>query len=219
MGSRLLENKGAILIRYVLIPMILCFLVNCVIYWVTQHLMSGVHHHDFTTAFDRWVPFSPIWSILYMLSFPIWAFMYFYISYKDYHIFKTLIVSDMLSKCVCGIVFLLLPTTNVRPVLTDGPYRWIMENIYDFDLPYNLFPSIHCLISWLAFIAFRRSDKIDIELKVWAFFMASAICISTQMIKQHYIVDVIGAVVIGEMIFAIVNRRGIYKKFSFLFSK
>ena len=42
--------------RYAVLPLISSFAFNMVIYAGTMKLCAGLHHYDFTTAFDRAVP-------------------------------------------------------------------------------------------------------------------------------------------------------------------
>ena len=55
-----------------------------------------------------------------------------------------------LTKVICLLFFVLLPTHNVRPPLETGGFTgWAMRTIWLLDTPTNLFPSIHCFVSWL----------------------------------------------------------------------
>ena len=66
------------------------------------------------------------------------------------------------------------------------------------DSPTNLFPSIHCLVSWLCAIGLRGA-KVSNWYKVFSYTFAIAVCVSTQLTKQHYIVDVFGGIALAEI--------------------
>ena len=64
--------------------------------------------------------------------------------------------------------------------------------------PTNLFPSIHCLVSWFCAIGLRGT-RVSTWYKVFSYAFAIAVCISTQLTKQHYIVDVFGGILLAEI--------------------
>lgn len=73
-------------------------------------------------------------------------------------------------------------------------------------MPDNLFPSIHCLVSWLCWIGLRNQKQIKTGYKIFSFLMAIAICICTLTTKQHVIVDVIAAVGLAEVSYLISKK-------------
>ena len=91
------------------------------------------------------------------------------------------------------------PTTNIRPSeVGTGLSGVLMSFMQGIDAPTNLFPSIHCLVSWFCFAAIRGNDKIPKWYRVLSGVFAVLVCASTQFTKQHYLIDVLGAVVISE---------------------
>lgn len=95
--------------------------------------------------------------------------------------------------------FVILPTTNIRPSeVGTGLSGVLMSFMQGIDAPTNLFPSIHCLVSWFCFAAIRGNDKIPKWYRVLSGVFAVLVCASTQFTKQHYLIDVLGAVVISE---------------------
>lgn len=185
------------------VPLLGCFLLNCTIYWFTQWAMADAYHYDFTLALDKRVPVVPWWSIIYLLSYVFWAANYIIISRISRERCYRLVVADYISKVVCGMIFIVIPTTNVRPVvLGNGVSEQILNFVYSMDSPTNLFPSIHCLVSWLCYIGLRGTN-VSRWYKLFSFITAIAICASTQFTKQHYIVDVFGGIILAEIAFGI----------------
>lgn len=194
------------------ICLILCLIVNCSVYWVTQFLMSGVYHYDLTIAFDMAVPLQPWWVIIYVLSFPFWALMYILIAREGEEQCAKLVITDIVAKIICGVFFVVMPTTIARPELGDGLGDFLLGIIYGVDMPFNLFPSIHCLVSWLCFIGIRKEKNASFKLKLYTCAFAIAICLSTQLTKQHYIVDLVSGVVMAEGLYWIVEHVKIKNK-------
>ena len=57
--------------------------------------------------------------------------------------------------------FVLFPTTNTRPeIVADGFWNQAMIWLYSIDAADNLFPSIHCLVSWFCFLGIRGRQEI-----------------------------------------------------------
>ena len=82
--------------------------------------------------------------------------------------------------------------------------------LYSIDQPTNLFPSIHCLVSWFCFIGIKDREDIPKWYKVFSCIFAIMVFVSTQVTKQHYLVDVVGGVLIAELTFRISRRVGAY---------
>lgn len=200
---------------YAFFSLVMCFAINCLIYWATQYLAADLYHYDFTTAFDRAVPFMPQWWILiYILSYPFWVISYALTSKNNTKEFwYRFAFADMSARVVCGVIFVVLPTTNIRPEITgNGLMELAMDFIYLMDAPYNLFPSIHCLASMMCYLGIRKCESIPKWYRMLTLIFVILIFASTQFTKQHYIVDVAGGIAVALICFAISMRTNWYKK-------
>ncbi len=204
---------------YALFSLIGCFVWNCLIYWMTQRLGADLYHYDFTTELDRAVPFLPSFVSIYVLSYPFWVLCYILIakenSKENWYRF---VFADMLARLICGICFLAIPTTNIRPEITGSSFFEIaMGFIYEMDLPYNLFPSIHCLASMMCYLGLRTCSRIPKPWKWATLGFAVLVFASTQFTKQHYLVDVIGGVLIALGCYMLSMRSHAYQILERLF--
>ena len=214
------EKILGILPRYAPIPLICACAFNCIIYSGLMFLMGpDVKRYDFTNDFDRMVPFIPAFASIYLLCYIFWVVNYCMIgSISKEHLYRFL-VGDMLSRVVCGICFVLIPTTNVRPEITGtGFWDNVMKFICTIDQPENLFPSIHCLASWFCYLGIKNQKKIPKWYQITSLGIALLICISTQVTKQHYIVDMIGGILLSYICFAIGQKTDWYKKLEKIFT-
>lgn len=207
-GNWYIAHVDKLIPHYALFSLIGCFLLNCMIYWATQLIAADFYHYDFTTSLDRLVPFRPEWVIIYVLSYPFWVANYAIIAKtstkKKWFEFVT---ADMAARVICGIFFIVLPTTNIRPEITgDGMVDWLMGVIYQADLPYNLFPSIHCLASLMCYLGIRKNSGVPQWYKDVSLIFAILIFASTQFTKQHYLVDVVGGVLIAIGCYAVASH-------------
>jgi membrane-associated phospholipid phosphatase len=124
-----------------------------------------------------------------------------------------------MTRTICGILFIALPTYNIRPeIINNDIFSELLKFLYHIDSADNLFPSIHCLVSWNCFVGIRGLKYYGKNYKIPAFIIAILVFISTLVTKQHVIVDIISAVVIAELCWYIVNHTNIYKKFGRFFN-
>jgi len=70
----------------------------------------------------------------------------------------------------------------------------MLRDVYSADMPYNDFPSLHTSISTIIAIHWMRVDRrIGLVASVWA----ALIVMSTVLVHQHYLADVVGGLVIA----------------------
>ena len=205
-------------------PLVLCFVINCAIYWITMALCQDLYHYDLTIAFDRAVPVVTEWVFIYLgYCYVFWAVSYCYVAHvhrNDPDTVFRFVCADLMSRLVCLLFFIFLPTTNVRPeIMGDSISDQLTRFLYTIDKPTNLFPSIHCLVSWLCFIGIRGAKNVHVGFKAFSLVSALLIMASTQFLKQHYIVDVISGVALGEICWFIsghislpVHFKNVYEK-------
>ncbi len=197
---------------YSIIPLITMFAFNSIIYWTTMYLCGNLYHYDFTLEFDRAVPFVPQWVYIYLVCYLFWIVNYIMSARFGKERFYRFAAADLSSRVVCLIFFVLLPTTNIRPeVVGSGAAQDLVRWLYTADQPVNLFPSIHCLVSWFCFIAIRGRREIPRWYRIFSCIFALAVIASTQFTKQHYIVDAIGGVFLAEFAWWLSNRYSYYK--------
>lgn len=205
---------------YALLPLVTCLMVNNIVYFVIRKFTGDMYHHDLTTAFDRMVPFIPEWVSIYFICYVFWVFNYILIMRQGKENGYRFMATDISSRLICGIFYYFFPTTNIRPqVIGTGIWNELMRWLYEIDAPSNLFPSIHCLVSWLCYIGIRKNKNIPVCYRAFSCIFALLVMASTQFTKQHYIVDVFGAVVIAEVLYWFFQHFDYYKKIMPVFEK
>lgn len=207
------ENKKMPRIpTYSIIPLLAGLLLNNIIYTGVMPIAKNWKHYDFTTAFDRLVPVIPSFTIIYLGCYLFWAVNYILIAKQGKEHFYRFQVADFMSRFICLFFYLVLPTTNVRPEIgNDGIFEQLLLWVWSIDPPVNLFPSIHCLVSWFCYIGIRGQRMVPKWYRICSCIMAILVCLSTQFTKQHYIIDVIAAVFIAEFTYAIGQKTKIYQ--------
>lgn len=205
------KTVGIIIPEFAVLSLIACFMVNGFVYWGAQLLMKEKYHYDFTSKLDNQIPFVKEWVAIYLVCYVFWAFNYILVVREGREKWFRFAFADILARFVCGIIFVILPTTNIRPVVAGNDiFSMLMRFVYQIDLPSNLFPSIHCLVSWFCFIGIRRSKKVPLWYKVFSCIFAILVFLSTQFTKQHYLIDIAGGIIIAELCYYIACHTQLY---------
>lgn len=200
---------------FAIIPLVACFALNMLVYSGTMVLCADWHHYDLTTSFDRAVPLVPEWMIIYFGCYLFWVVNYILvarINRDNKEVFYRFVITDMCSRLVCAVFFIGFPTTNIRPDVTgEGFNVWLLRFLYGIDQPTNLFPSIHCLVSWLCYTGIRGRKEIPVWYRIFSCIFALLVVLSTQFTKQHYIADAIAGIFLAEALFWVNKRISLYR--------
>lgn len=191
-------------------PLLFAFLFQCLVYSGSRLFTAGWAHTDMTTALDAATPFLPWTVAIYVLAFLFWAVNYNLAALQGGAGAWRFLAADVLGKAVCLALFLLLPTTNLRPPIPEGAaLGWLMRLIHLLDTPDNLFPSIHCFNSWLCWAGIRNRRDIPTLWRYLSLVFALAIGLSTLTTKQHVMADVLAGFALGELCWQLAGRTGL----------
>jgi membrane-associated phospholipid phosphatase len=172
----------------VTVPMVALFAL-IPFYLYIGELVRGGPLHVPELALDRAIPVVPAWSVVYGSLF-LAALLPVMVVHQQELIRRT-ILAFLMAWLVSYAVFLAYPTVTSRPeeFAGDGFFDWTLRIIYESDIRYNCFPSLHvaqCFIA--ALVCHRVHPGVGAVAGVWAFFVA----LSTLFTKQHYALDVLG---------------------------
>ncbi|MDO4170108.1 MAG: phosphatase PAP2 family protein [Lachnospiraceae bacterium] len=206
------KNLGRFIPEYAVCSLAACWIWNTLIYSGTEILLKNAHRYDFTSRYDRMIPFVKEWIFIYLICFVFWAVNYILISREGKEHWYRFVAADMLSRLVCFFFFVFLPTTNVRPQVIGTDFASILVRlVYAIDAPMNLFPSIHCLCSWFSYIGIKGSKKVPCWYQRFSFVFALLVCASTQFTKQHYLIDIAGGVVLAQVMYMLMKHSHCYR--------
>ena len=201
-----------ILPPYAVLPLLCCPVLNMLVYNGGQLLAKGHKHYDFTLPIEETFPVVPAWTTVYVGCFAVWIINFILICREDRAICYRFLAAEAIAKVICGLFFVFLPTTNVRPELTGSdPFTWVLGVIYFLDRPVNLFPSIHCLVSWFCYLGIRGRKEIPRWYQSVSMVIAILVFASTLLTKQHVIVDVAGGILLAEFCFFIGRKTDLYR--------
>ena len=112
--------------------------------------------------------------------------------------FTRMVAAIFLATLLSCAVFILWPTTIVRPAAAMGP---IFALLYATDVPTNCFPSLHVALATIAAGLWPRRST-----RLLAIGWAALIALATLTTKQHYMIDVGGGFVIGTIALSMLPR-------------
>ena len=210
--KNLLKGLTRILPAYGVFPVIFSFVFNCLVYSGSRMIAGGWYHHNIETGVDRSIPFVPEFLVIYFGCYVFWAVNYILIARQDRRSVYQFFTGDFISRCVCLVSFLAFPTTNTRPLITgSGLWNQAALWLYSIDAADNLFPSIHCLVSWFCYLGIRGRKEIPRWYQSVSMVIAILVFASTLLTKQHVIVDVAGGVLLAEFCFFIGRKTDLYR--------
>lgn len=206
-----LKKITGIVPAYGFFPLVFSFVFNCLVYSGSRAVAGSWYHHNIESNLDLRLPFLPQFLIIYFGCYIFWAANYILAARQDREEVYRFFTADFISRCVCLVIFLAYPTTNTRPVI-EGSVFWdlLAGWLYSIDAADNLFPSIHCLVSWFCFLAVKGQKKIPIWYKAVSFILAVLVFLSTLFTKQHVIVDVAGGIFLAQGCFWIGKHTEIW---------
>ncbi len=214
------EMLSAAIPKTSVFPLALALSVNMAVYCGSRVVAGGWRHYNIECGLDRMIPFFPPSVVIYLGCYLFWAANYILIARQGKEDVCRFFSADLLSRVVCLIFFLAFPTTNVRPqVAPDGFFNRVMAIVYRADAADNLFPSIHCLVSWFCYIGLRGKKEVPAWYRGASCVMAVLVCISTLTTKQHVVVDVAGGILLAEACFWIGKHPKIWRAYERLWDK
>ncbi|WP_340399402.1 phosphatase PAP2 family protein [Paenibacillus sp. FSL H8-0079] len=160
----------------------------------------GDHVYSLATSLDSMIPFVPAFIIPYVLWYPFITGALIVLAFKDKRTYFQTLIALCSGLVISYIFFALFQTAIERPNIQGekGILFTMVDYIYRNDQPYNCFPSIHVLTSYLILRGTRVFGG-----AIWAITSTLSILImmSTVLVKQHVVVDIAGGIFVGELCF------------------
>ena len=166
----------------------------------------GVSTLDVSIPLDEALPFVP-WLVVPYISFYLYFPIAAWVGANDDHREQGLVFFQrMLALTWVGLAaYLLLPleiTLRSQATGAEGVLGWLMDELHGADAPYNAWPSLHVLQSLLTLLfvrwSFKQHERWNGPLAAAAWTACILLCLSTVLIKQHFIFDaVISCVMVG----------------------
>ncbi len=192
--------------KYGYIPFILVIAVNCFVFYFTRFLTAGAYHYDVSIWLDAKIPFVPEFIMVYILAIGQWVLVLALAAREGKDFYYKATAAEMSSKVFVFLVFLLLPTSMERGEIQGNDlFDMLTRLIYTLDAPNNLFPSIHCLDSWVCLRVVCKMKTAPKWFQIANAVFSVLVFASVVLVKQHLFVDILGGILIGELGFLMVR--------------
>lgn len=154
------------------------------------------------TKLDAYVPFVPLFVFPYLLYYP-WLLLPVFVLRTRESFFRALAAFAVM-QVIAQTVYVLFPAQMNRPAVTQlGLSAALVRFVYRVDQGWNVFPSLHVAHALLVAILFFRYGRVWTRLPVAL--GSLLICMSTVLIKQHYVIDIPAGVLLTSVCYAAIN--------------
>lgn len=199
--------------KFTRLPLILVLSSNFIVYYLTLFLLpENIKRYELALLLDDKIPLIPFFVLIYVLAFVQWAASYVFHCRDNELTCYQITTAGLIAKFSCLIFFIALPTVITIPEVTgSGFFEWGTRFIHSADRPYNLFPSIHCLESWLCFRGAMMLKRKNYYYITFQGIFTLLVFASTLFIKQHFIVDIPAGILVCEIGLLISRKAKAYR--------
>jgi hypothetical protein len=174
---------------------------------VSSHL---TYDFDVMSAWDRAVPFVPEWVWVYNLNIPMPLMLILLVKNGDELL--EVIAGYLVIFIIAGVTFLVVPVHagELRAVIGSQPETWSLTLVrfyYDFDGVGNCLPSLH--VAYSVYAGWWGLKLMPRPLGVPYAMVGLSITLSTMLVKQHFIADVVTAVAVAGLVYWLQHRRAV----------
>jgi len=153
---------------------------------------------------ERHTAFVPGFIYVYLSIFLVFLLPLFFLDKRQ---IRALAATFVLATLIAGVIFLLLPAELpfVRPETVPG-HGFVFRWLYRFELPHNLFPSLHVTYATL-FIGTAIHVETSTPLRTALFAWLLLLLVSVILVRQHTIIDIAGGLALAAASYRAVYRR------------
>lgn len=189
------NNRHFIILLYYIVVLLGYQLLN-----LTTAPRHYMHH-----PIDDYIPFVPIMVIPYILWYFLITVSLIYLGFTCKQDFYRLALFIFGGTTICFIIYYFFPNgQNLRPLITNTDiFSKMISLIYSIDKPTNSAPSIHVLDTMAVFFALKKNKKLNKikSIQISSTIITILIIMSTVMIKQHSILDVIYGLLLSFVLY------------------
>lgn len=194
------------------------FLLQTILYKLGNVLCRSFGFFDHAMLFkidaiDNAIPLTPFFVIFYVSSYVLWFITPVIVFKTKREHFLDYVMGMLLAYFIEFILFIFVPTYMDREAegilqatSEGGVLNQLLHFVYTMDggkIAWNLFPSGHCLMSIYSYLGVARQKELSLWYRIPWLIWAILICLSTVLVKQHYVLDIVGGVGIALIAFVI----------------
>ena len=205
---------------YAILPVAIALVCQFASFYLTRLINADFKHYTITVSFFDDGPMIPSFMLFYFLAYIQWLTGYILTARESREICYRFYSADIIGKFLSGIIFIVFPTIMIRPEVTgSGFFEFLTKFIYAVDSPDNLFPSLHCLVSWLCVRQAFKLKKVGKWYRVVQIIVTVFVFASVLLVKQHLFIDVLGGVAVAEVGIFISDKTKAYRLLDFVNKK
>jgi membrane-associated phospholipid phosphatase/rhodanese-related sulfurtransferase len=155
-------------------------------------------------SWERWIPFVPMMVVPYMsIDLFFFAAPFFCRDRSELRVLANRLSAVLIIAALCFLVYPLQLAVE-RPEAT-GFFGTIYNWFTSMDKPYNLFPSMHIALRTVLAVHYDRHSRgiVNVVMHVWFFLIG----LSTLLLYQHHVIDVVGGFVLAILVMYAVDGR------------
>ena len=182
--------------------------------WLEKHVTTN--YYVIQTRLDEWIPFNEFFIIPYLMWFGFIAVAFLYFFFTDVPGFYRLAKFMFTGMTIFLIISTAFPNgQDLRPMVfeRDNIFVDMVRVLYRADTCTNVFPSLHVFNSISVCIAVHESQALKKHrgVTIGTYVLAGLIIFATMFLKQHSVLDVIGAClmacVLYQFVYAVERKR------------
>lgn len=166
-------------------------------------------------SIDDYIPFCEVFIVPYLLWFVYVAAVVLYLFFKDkagYYKACAFLFTGMTLFLLVSTLFPNGHDLRLAEMPRDNVFTALVAGLWTTDTPTNLWPSIHVFNSMGAHFGVIHSQvlmnsKHGKLIKAGSGVLSVSIILSTMLLKQHSVFDVLTALALGSIMYVIVYRR------------
>lgn len=185
-----------------------------VVYLVWFFAMEKIpnrNYHIVYSKLDDYIPFYKPAILMYSSWFLMLVIPFVYLlKRKSYDNMYNIIIPMFLAMYISLIIYVIYPTAldiRVTDITGNDICSWIIRKIQGIDAPNNVCPSIHVSTTVIIYNQFRKIFKDNKKSKAFFLLWSVGICISTMLVKQHSIIDVVCGIILAHAILFVFNKK------------
>ncbi|MDO4748341.1 MAG: phosphatase PAP2 family protein [Eubacteriales bacterium] len=209
---------NTILPKFSRLPLLIVVVVDLMAYYIPSRLIvTDFPKHDLSLPIDNMIPFVPFFLLFYVLAYPQWIGGFIYNCRESANLCYRIVMADLIMKIIAMMFFIFLPTEIVRPPITGtGLFDLGTQFIYLVDNPVNLFPSLHCAMSWLCFRGAMMMERKNYYYIVGNGVLTILVFASIVFIKQHFFIDIFAGILVAEIGLFLSCKCKLYRFIAFI---
>ena len=187
--------------------------VSCVVYLTVFFYLEQRNTSYYVIQFgiDAYIPFCEYFIVPYLLWFAYVALAVVYFGIKDQEEGNKMIAFLIVGMTVFLVISAVFPNGHhLRPktFARDNVFIDMVKKLYVADTSTNVLPSIHVYNSLAVMITVWRTNLLKKHrvIKASLMFLGVSIICSTVLLKQHSMLDVLVAFILGALVYTICYR-------------